>query len=195
MAFPPQCRCVCARVCELIIAAQLVFRGWSSGILLRGSLGRDHRAGIVLRSGEPAEMGECLTTFSYPPLSHVPLSCLFGASSPPGCFLISFASASPTPPVRPPLPPPVPCSRLSSSSVSTSGAGPVRWVWIHSQRLTFPPPRTPWCPPVASIPVLVSCSIFSKFPVNLDAPPMLRPPLHVCRCVRKGRCGRGVSHL
>lgn len=46
-------------MCELIIAAQLVFSGWSSRILLRLSPGWDHRAGIVLSCGEPAEMGEC----------------------------------------------------------------------------------------------------------------------------------------
>ncbi|KAF7656741.1 hypothetical protein LDENG_00037140 [Lucifuga dentata] len=43
-------------VCELIIAAPLVFSGWSSRISLRLSTGWDHRAGIVLACGEPAEM-------------------------------------------------------------------------------------------------------------------------------------------
>lgn len=101
MAFPPQCRCVCVRVCELIIAAQLVFCGWSSGILLRRSPGWDHRAGIVLSSGEPAEMGKCPLTTSHifipHPVfvSHVSLSCLFRAfSPPPGWFFISFPYAS-----------------------------------------------------------------------------------------------------
>lgn len=46
--------CVCER--ELIIAAPLVFSGGSSRISLRLSPGWDHRAGIVLACGEPAEM-------------------------------------------------------------------------------------------------------------------------------------------
>lgn len=46
-------------MCELIIAAPLVFSGGSSRISLRLSPGWDHRAGIVLACGDPTEMGEC----------------------------------------------------------------------------------------------------------------------------------------
>jgi len=57
-------------VCKLIIAAPLVFSGGSSRISLRLSPGWDHRAGIVLACGKPAEMSECpfVSSFLYSPL-------------------------------------------------------------------------------------------------------------------------------
>lgn len=75
-------------VCELIIAAQLVFSGWSSRILLRLSPGWDHRAGIVLSCGEPAEMGEC------PSISSSFFSSLHFLSPFIFCFLHRSLSAS-----------------------------------------------------------------------------------------------------
>lgn len=87
MPFPPQCRCVC--ICELIIAAQLVFCGWSSRSWLRLYPGWDHRAGIVLSCGEPVEMSECasLSSCSCPPYISPRLSFFFVSCIPPSAPL------------------------------------------------------------------------------------------------------------
>lgn len=115
------CECVCER--ELIIAAPLVFSGGSSRISLRLSPGWDHRAGIVLACGEPAEMGECPSRSFFPPplfiLFHLLVDCflniykyvymcmalvcsyiqsIFIPDGPP-----SFPCVSPTHPVQPHL--------------------------------------------------------------------------------------------
>lgn len=140
--------------------------------------------------------------FMPPPLSHVPRLASSGhLLPPPPSFPAAFSF-----PFLPPLPlrrcvhppphlfPAAASPHRLSPPVAPVRSGPVRWVWIHSQRLTFPPPLTPPCPPppVASVPVLVSCGIFSKFPVNSEAPAPLRGRA-VCAGVRS--CGRGVSHM
>lgn len=109
-------------MCELIIAAPLVFSGGSSRISLRLSPGWDHRAGIVLACGEPTEMGECPSFhFLLSPLiflflislylpSLLQSAVMFRAFSPlmgfPLNFLVSVTH-SPCPTHLPTTPPPV----------------------------------------------------------------------------------------
>lgn len=133
-------------MCELIIAAPLVFSGGSSRISLRLSPGWDHRAGIVLACGDPTEMGECpsfSSSFFSSFTSHFLVSYVsLSASSSSVCSYVQsiftaagfspfiFLCLSPTHPVQPtslPFPhlfPSIPPSLLASSfhpaSISSS---------------------------------------------------------------------------
>ena len=139
--------CVCERVCELIIAAPLVFSGGSSRISLRLSPGWDHRAGIVLACGDPTEMGEC-PSFS---------SSFFSSFT--SHFLVSYVSLS-----------------ASSSPVCSSRSEHFHRCWVFPFHflvsLTHSPCPTHLStipPPVSLYPSIPSCVLFSSS-VHLPRP-------------------------